>query len=1027
MAAPAWKYEDEDAPTAGHHNTKPYLHAVPGGSEATEPGTPSPPSVDSDTEATAADQITPPSDAEAEEAAALDDQTTPDNNPKDKKKPKGPFGRLRARSNARRNLIIGSGLTGVILSVFGFISFIAPFRITQVVKSIESRVGNVPEYAVERRLEFYVSRYLIMRNLENSGIDINTDRRFTYLGQGPMRTFYTTWRGSKMDAELLEKGIKITPLNKDVGLGSKYTLPTNWQFEIDGKPVSGVGGLESRESRRLLNNIANENLEAKNVIKRWNNRRVLRKYFGIERWKPFENGRNRIRNKYYEAKKSFREFVSRPLNRLQARVSIWTSCITDSNPVECRKKLREPSQSSGTASSNPDTSEADNQVDDVLEAELKDGADEAVEETVAKSVGSGIEEISVKKILLSGVAGIGILQFASHMEQSISNGTLSQVNYDRLVQQSTRFTAPFLSANDQLLSGDDVGAVHAQVLSDIIGQGTASPAYQGLFNPLPAGKQIRRDCNDNGTTTDPEDLLPPGETVCPNQKFVQNPTQFTSSQDWQTLHTFFEGYRKAGGDALTEATKKIMDTLLVEPVKNALGKLVEVAHVAQISAAALSAALSHFFGPGITGMEHDQKAVDAIIAGISGLNSSFGGGVGPSREDTIGGAYLTNDQVTAIRAEQQDQRNYELKQQTFLARYFSPSTPESLTAQAIMATPNSMQHLSSSLMSYINPVHLFGRVGGAFTTTARADSSANPFGALRMGYPPNSEVFNMEPDVLAEKYNCNLAPDRRPQNQVFGRPDGLPFDVYTQTDPCFLDQAALDVGTRYLNKTYDEGIDGTSRAPATANNNKLFILGDSYTIGMRQFADLETKLTGWQTTIDAACGRPLVGSDSFSACGQPPAVKGLGAVDITTNKDAITNAGTVVVALGTNDLAGSPDTFRANVREMAAKIHRMNSHTRLYWVNLYVNNAAKPAADAFNKILTEEATANNFTVIDWASKAPNSYNPNDDHPKDYAPLVDLIVNSLGPAPQTSLQQAPSHQPLLGNFASLPRRLWQEVF
>jgi hypothetical protein len=103
-------------------------------------------------------------------------------------KPDAPKKGLRGRVNAAKKaklMWIGGGIAATLIGViFTLFSFLLPFKAFHITQMIEDKVGSVPEYAVDRRMEYYLNRFLILKTLENSGIDTGKDSPYTYLGAG---------------------------------------------------------------------------------------------------------------------------------------------------------------------------------------------------------------------------------------------------------------------------------------------------------------------------------------------------------------------------------------------------------------------------------------------------------------------------------------------------------------------------------------------------------------------------------------------------------------------------------------------------------------------------------------------------------------------------------------------------------------------------------------------------------------------------------------------------------------------------
>lgn len=137
---------------------------------------------------------------------------------------------------------------------------------------------------------------------------------------------------------------------------------------------------------------------------------------------------------------------------------------------------------------------------------------------------------------------------------------------------------------------------------------------------------------------------------------------------------------------------------------------------------------------------------------------------------------------------------------------------------------------------------------------------------------------------------------------------------------------------------------------------KVFIIGDSISNGTS--AQLTTALTakGFSSVdIDAKDSRRLSSGGTE--------LDGISVFE----KDAARwkDASTIIIELGTNGTINP-----TNIAAITALIKAGNPAAKVYWVNIGVNNAQRSSPIDFaslNNILTSNAAAGGYTVIDWAS------------------------------------------------------------
>ena len=735
----------------------------------------------------------------------------------------------------RRKLFIGGGIAMAFLGgLFAIFSFLMPFKLFHIIQTIEQKVGNVPGYAIDRRMDYYMNRYLIVRQLQASGlIDENGKGRdgYIYIGEGTFKTLYTNWRGAKLEVKMKEKyGIRITAnLGQGDLAGRRYLAPSNWTVNLERSGKSFNLG-NSKEARALINDFVKTETRSHQVIKRQHMRKILKNYYGVNNWKIFEKQRDKARLSYREKKLALKRYlVKQTVGRISSRYSKWMICL-----LEGGERCKEIRKGETAGNSRDKIKEGDKEFDGSKDArqaaekgvgeiaeevEIKGIFDrEAAKETgrisekvLAKEITETVQKVGLKKVLASFAAGIGIVDTIAQIVKSIDDGALNIVVYDKNAQQYAAFAAPMLSMADQIRSGEDIDADDVRVATEIYDNFETSPVYQRAAsggNSSAATGQVRRDCDGDGTTTGKEDLLESGETVCPDKRLVQDQTTFTSNGGWQTLSKIAAGYRSTAGKivgAFTGLVNKVFDITGLDSV---IQGVMDATGIGDLVASGFKWIMNRIAGPVITGAETGPDAYDALYAGMAVQKSSLGGGVGANREETIGGAYLSDEQVAAIQTEESDIDHYAQQHRSLFDRYFSPYNSSSLTAKIALKTPSSLSEASQKFAQFTTkPLGLFSSLGQLWSPKVSAQSyqAYNPFHAIYYGYATNDPVFDMEPEDLHQKYQCDKPAAERPQNQVYARPGGLPFDVATQTDPCLLEKVVSEAGSMYFSGNYDEG------------------------------------------------------------------------------------------------------------------------------------------------------------------------------------------------------------------------------
>lgn len=836
--------EEPDEPKAGASGR--HLSSVPTGDKAKPSDTPE--------ELAAAEQA-------GDEALQEDEANQIGEGYKEEEGKGGRRGRLSYLRRRRKLFFTGGLIAGLIGMIFSIISFLLPFKLTHIISSIEQRVGAVPEYAVERRLEFYMSRYFMMRRLvERGATEAEVRNRFIYMGDGFFDTLYTNWRGAKLESTMIEKyGAKVTTnLPNSEILGKRYLQPTDWTIEFTRSGQKHNLG-NSKEMRAFIKGFTRNEVHPLRIIKRYHTRKILKKYFGVNNWKLFEKQRDKARKAYHAKKKALKEkMIKQTVGRISDRYSKWMLCLLNGKE-DCKaiRKGEVPSSSSDDVTNDEGEIEnggeesrraAENGVDGIDTesadefAKLleREAAGEITDKVMADEAAKVIRKVGLKKVLASFALGIGIIDTISQIVKSIDDGALNIVVYDKNAQQYAPFAAAVRSINDQTNSGDDFDPEDLRAIHEVYNGFEQSPVYQAgrtSSGSVSAAGGIRRDCNNDGDTTDNEDLLEEGETVCPNKRLVQDNTAFTNSSGWQLLSKLNNAWRSTFGKIVGAFTTIVNTALDVTGLDTVIQRALDATGVSGATTAAFGEAIDWVVGPSAcTGAEVGPEAYDCLHGGMAITASSFGGGVGENREDTIGGPYLSDQQVQLVRAEQKDYHQYELKNQSFFARYFSPANSESLTGRLAMHAPTSLSDVSRGFARLLTkPFAAFGSLGRLWQQPVSAGFGAdNPFHVIYYGYSVEQldELEKTEPDELRQKYHCDTPVADRPQNSdsAYGRPtlpngEKMPFDVALEADPCLLEERVIEAGSLYFTGEYNRGIDDAPAAedppPGGGDTSKL--------------------------------------------------------------------------------------------------------------------------------------------------------------------------------------------------------------
>jgi lysophospholipase L1-like esterase len=150
----------------------------------------------------------------------------------------------------------------------------------------------------------------------------------------------------------------------------------------------------------------------------------------------------------------------------------------------------------------------------------------------------------------------------------------------------------------------------------------------------------------------------------------------------------------------------------------------------------------------------------------------------------------------------------------------------------------------------------------------------------------------------------------------------------------------------------------TSTTSSTAANNIVYTVGDSLTVGSEDEGNLVADLqqAGWSSDqIEATVGDTV--EDALPK--------------VQADSQNVKNAGTVIVALGTNDYSESQATFSTEITAMVNAIKQINPTAKIYWVNAYSSPGHLDMTNV-NAAIAADASTDGYTIMDWQSEVTSN-------------------------------------------------------
>lgn len=189
----------------------------------------------------------------------------------------------------------------------------------------------------------------------------------------------------------------------------------------------------------------------------------------------------------------------------------------------------------------------------------------------------------------------------------------------------------------------------------------------------------------------------------------------------------------------------------------------------------------------------------------------------------------------------------------------------------------------------------------------------------------------------------------------------------------------------------------TSDQTSTAIDGSVYMLGDSITVRAKDDLDAAFQAKNAQDYINASVSRSITKpgvTDGFKT-------SGLDAVD--GDKDRIKNAGTVIVALGTNQRDAD---FEASIKNLVNKIKSINPNANIYWVDVFSQGSSPNLVDrgSINSSIKSLADSLGYTVIDTVGKGIQVDKTDNVHETlggGTKKFADVVVSGLGSGSDTS--------------------------
>lgn len=736
---------------------------------------------------------------------------------------------IKAKNKGLTKGLIGGGVSIIGIALILLVAII-PMKLQGMLSNIMTAASEVPQHAVEKRVEYLVTRALASRMLAMSeGVDAQLIFcKSGGIGCSLIKTYTNDYFEKKLGITLDVDTQGRTSLGGKAKQWSIAVDTKNTSSDVFIKPGTLNGTLnfdetEIEKARKLISS----NSQMKAVIKtevnsktRWYNinryiaRKLLMEKYGVRMFSGPKKVEDTV-NKISSARSTMKaRIIKNTAGKITPRAAMYLTCLSDQDACQ---KLREGIKKD-LESTNPknkegwDTLPADQQARELAEYETKVVITEAIEESTeeilkgeAEGKLSKLLSQTVIKSLGTATAVIGISDLIWKAVDAVDDGALEAISYDINSQGYTGFSTEIGTVVGKVVAGD-LDLETLQATTELFNNAEQSPLYQAETSPTQYYERAASsstgpvvDCK--GTSSDTEKTtLPKGELICPEQRVVRDyTTQLTQNPVWSKFADvahFYNDYWT--GKAIKWFNDGVSDLIGSIP---GYDKVVDTAM--NVAGGPIQGALNWFIelAFGIPNVGPDATGIENYVAASGGTritqNAIMEYGVdSDGKASGAGGKILSDTQIAAIHNEAEAGRQTEFASKSLAERMFDTSLSKSFASQLIARIPTSFSSLVTLPKTSLLSVLSTSSVNAATTSGV----TLNPFHLPIYGYDPNdTSVFEANPDTYTPEY-CAASAAKREAS--YERRDGDVLPVYHESDPCALEKIVIG------SELAEQGIEG---------------------------------------------------------------------------------------------------------------------------------------------------------------------------------------------------------------------------
>lgn len=720
---------------------------------------------------------------------------------------KGPLGK-----NKGASLVIGA-LLMFIVSSMPFIASIMKLDI--LFEPITQKMSQIPEYAIEQRVEYMVTRWLAMMVMKEA---YPGDENIVFCRGGGLlchlgSTKYSAWFTKKLDAKFEKQGRSVKVVLNATGKTGLGGHATDFSVSLENIGDKDVGKLTHsvsrqlkghKEARRVVNTMVKQ-AHGRNYILRFISKGILYRKYGIRRYSLIPD---RASKNIAERKAKIQaSILKNTIGRVSSRMAVYLGCLQGDDSLKCKETIDKLSDdfdkkiqdAQDEVDKHPEGSEerenAQKKLDSIKSKKeasvgIKSAAEGAAEAT-SKSVAKEIMKKS-----LGPIAAASALDMVFGAIGALDKRVLEVISQDRMAQAGLSLMfddhGGAMLMKDQVKLGNVDMETHG-IISSMFDGAESSAYFQLLYAPgsIISSEGLVKPCQG----PDGKEVfmkLPPGDTICPENMIVRDWTTIKKESWWPPLANVAHAWNTSIGrvfDAVDSITSLITGPLF--------GLLQHVPGFKEISAFFLDlmeSLLSWMFGIPTLGVGASGRTNFEVGAGSIQVaaNSTAEHGQNPENQSGpahgIGGARMSDTEMLAVINEKEGQRRDEFEQQTMFAKLFDPtlygSAANHFFASTLQRSSSSVRFLLSTPGQLINL--LAPKPASAASPSQIELMKLKAFGLPTYGYADKS-VFTADPDTYTPEF-CAASAKAREDSLTLDDSTGELVPTYKKTDPCALEK-----------------------------------------------------------------------------------------------------------------------------------------------------------------------------------------------------------------------------------------------